>query len=177
MAILDKIDIDFQLYSAGDPKLLVIIDTSVWGAIEEGISIIEITPPSSAKKKTYIFDKGKTNVFNSSNLLLSEVGEKKNLPDGIYHIAIKGSPDTFSKHRDIIKTDKLELEVDKLYIALGLDNSDEVKKKKRELQEIDLMIRASKASVRRGELKKGLCYYKRALEDTKRYNSCKTCNS
>ena len=42
MAILDHIKLDFQILNTGDPKLLIVMDTSVWGFIEDKPSIIEI---------------------------------------------------------------------------------------------------------------------------------------
>ena len=42
MALLDTINLDFQVLSTGDPKILAIVDTSVWGFIEDKPAIIEI---------------------------------------------------------------------------------------------------------------------------------------
>jgi hypothetical protein len=36
------------------------------------------------------------------------------LPDGIYDVTIKGSPDTFQKNRQYLRTTKTQLELDKL---------------------------------------------------------------
>ena len=175
MALLDNINLDFQVLSTGDPKILVVIDTSVWGFIEDKPAIIEITPPGTTKVKVYNFVKGKSNVFNSSNLLISPVGQYNDLSDGIYRITVKGSPDTNCKHRDFLKTDKARLELAKIYVSLGFEDDEKTKQKKKTIQDIDLLIRAAEASTSIGKLKKGMAYFKKAVQYLKEYNDCENC--
>lgn len=175
MALLDNINLDFHILSTGDPKILVVLDTSVWGFIEDKPAIIEIMTPGSTKVRTYNFVKGKSNVFNSSNLLISPVGQYNDLVDGIYRISVKGSPDTNCKHRDFLKTDKARLSLAKIYISLGFEDDDKTKEKKQTIQDIDLLIRAAEASVSRGKLKKGMTYFKKAIQYLNDYNDCETC--
>ena len=125
MAILDHIRLDFQILNTGDPKLLVVMDASVWGFIEDKPSIIEITPPGTTNTITYNFVKGKNNVFNSSNLLISPVGTYNDLVDGIYRVSLKGSPDSFCVHRDFLKTDKVRNELANIYVSLGFDDDED----------------------------------------------------
>ena len=172
MAQLDTINLDFQVLSTADPKILVVIDTSVWGFIEDKHSIIEIVTPGTEKIVTYSFVKGKTNVFNSSNLLLSPLGVYNDLPDGIYRITVKGSPDTNCVHRDFLKTDKARLELDELYINLGTDITRKNIELKQELLDIDCLIRAAEALVRRGKLKKGYSFFKKAIRYINDYKEC-----
>lgn len=173
MAITDKIKIDFQFFSTGDPKLLVISDTSVWSYIEEKPAIIEIVSPNSYAAVVYNFVKGKNNIFNSSNLMLSPVAVYKDLPDGLYKVTVKGSPDSFCKTRDILKTDQTTLALYQLYLSLGFDekNKDVLKI----IRENKLLIEASEASVSLGETLKGLNYLKTAMKNLKKYNECKEC--
>ena len=168
MAILDNINLDFQVLGTWDPKILVVIDTSVWGFIEDKPAIIEIVIPGSTQVRTY-------NVFNSSNLLISPVGEYKDLADGIYRISVKGSPDTNCIHRDFLKTDKIRTEIAQIYTSLGYNNDEETKKKKTTIQNYDLLIRAAEYSVTIGKLKKGMNYFKKAVQYIKDYNECETC--
>lgn len=176
MAILDKINLDFHVLSTGDPKLLAIIDTSVWGAIEDKPAIIEIILPGMVEPRIYNYIKGKTNTFNSSNLLVSPVGEYQDLVDGIYRITVKGSPDSFCKHRDFLKTDQARLELATVYINLGFDNGDKDARAKKELlQDIDLLIRSAEALVSRGHLKKGMDRFKEAVRRINDYNECENC--
>lgn len=175
MAILDKIRLDFQILNTGDPKLLVVADTSVWGAIEDKPAIIKITPPGSNQTRTYNFVKSKNNVFNSSNLLISPVGEYNDLADGIYRVEINGSPDTHCVHRDFLKTDKARKELANLYVSLGLDDDKETIEKKKIIQSYDLLIRAAEYSVLIGQLKRGMNYFKKVIQYIKDYNECETC--
>lgn len=176
MNVTDKINIDFQIIPTGDPKLLVVADTSVWGAIEDKPSIIEIKIPNSDKVVVHYFEKNKLNIFNTSNLLLSAVGTYNDLSDGIYSITVKGSPDSFCKSRDFLKDDKTKLEMYKLYISLGFDNDDKTKRLKAKLYELDMLIRAANANVILGKSPKGASILKRAMEDLKLYNNCNDCN-
>ena len=175
MALLDTINLDFQVLSTGDPKILAIVDTSVWGFIEDKPAIIEIITPGTTSPKVYNFVKGKSNIFNSSNLLLSPVGEYNDLVDGIYRISVKGSPDTNCKHRDFLKTDKVRKELAEIYVSLGIDNDKETIEKKRIIQDYDLLIRAAEYSVTIGQLKKGMNYFKEAVRYIKNYNECENC--
>ena len=176
MNVTDKINIDFQIIPTGDPKLLVVADTSVWGAIEDKPSIIEIKVPNSDKVVVHYFEKNKLNIFNTSNLLLSSIGTYNDLSDGIYSITVKGSPDSFCKSRDFLKDDKTKLEMHKLYISLGFDKDDKTKRLKEQIYEIDMLVRAANASVALGKSPKGATYLRRAMEELKRFNRCDDCN-
>lgn len=175
MALLDNIKLDFHVLSTGDPKIFVIMDTSVWGFIEDKPSIVEIVIPGSTEVRTYNFVKGKNNVFNSSNLLISPVGEYQDLSDGVYRISVKGSPDTNCVHRDFLKTDKVRKELAEIYVSLGVDNNKETIEKKKIIQSYDLLIRAAEYAVLIGQLKRGMTYFKKAVKDIKDYNECETC--
>lgn len=175
MAITDKININFQLFSTGDPKLLVIIDTSIWSYIEEKPAIIEITVPGSEKVITYSFLKGRSNIFNTSNLYLSPIAVYNDLPDGLYKITVKGSPDSFCKHRDVLKTDKTKLELYNLYTSLGLDKDELDEETYKKIKEIKLLIEAAEALVSIGQTYKGLKLLKKAMEILKKYKECKDC--
>lgn len=175
MPTTEKIHIDFQLFSTGDPKLLVIVDTSIWSFIEDKPSIIEIQVPGKEETLTYSFLKGKNNVFNTSSLYLSPIGVFNDLPDGLYKISIKGSPDSFCKHRDVLKTDKVRLELYKIYADLGLDinNLDEAVYKK--IREIKLLIEGAEALVSIGKTYRGVKLLRTAMKKVEDYNNCKDC--
>lgn len=175
MPVTDKIHIDFQLFSSGDPKLLVIVDTSIWSYIEDKTAIIEITLPESEEVITYNYLKGKNNVFNTSNLYLSSIGVYNDLPDGIYKITVKGSPDSFCKHRDVLKTDKTKLELYTMYTDLGLDVNDIDDDTYNKIKDIKLLIEAAEALVSIGQTYKGVNLLKKAMDSIKKYNKCKDC--
>ena len=66
---------------------------------------------------TKYFDKHKTNIFNS-NILGANCLDCENAPlqDGIYIVKVTGSPSTFFKEAKYLKTDALQMEIDKIYI-------------------------------------------------------------
>ncbi len=177
MAILDNINLDFQVISANNPKVLIVMDTSVWGAIEDKPAIIEIIVPGSNKVRTYNFVKGKSNVFNSSNLLITSTEIQSDLNDGIYSITVKGSPDTlYCTQRYFLKTDKFQLALDKLYMSLGIYNKDaEVTKQRSEILKIDSLVKTAESFTRDGNPNEGLSYFKRAYTKLLDINSCNTC--
>ena len=121
----ENTDIDFQVINTLDPRVMPIADTSEWGQIEGKASIIEVILPGEESPIINYFDKSKINIMNSSNLKLictvdcAEV-ELINLPDGIYEITVKGSPDTFFKTRKYLRTTLTQLELDKIFIQLNL---------------------------------------------------------
>lgn len=172
---VDNIHIDFQIFSASDPKILVVVDVSIWSVIQTKTAIIEILTPNTTKVKTFVYEKNKTNVFNTSILALSQTGDYRDLPDGIYNITVKGSPDTFCKTRDYLKTDKTQAELDKLYISLGFSEGKEIDDKRSEILKIESLIKTAEAFVRRGRTQEGLNFFKRAVNKLKEYNECKNC--
>lgn len=176
MAITDKINLDFQVFATGDPNLLIIVDTSVWGIIEDKPAIIEVTTPGTNKTYVADFEKGQVNVFNSSNLLISPIGVYNPLSDGLYRITLKGSPDSNCKHRDYLKTDNARLSLADMYIALGLENDPETVKLKEKLLDIKLLIEGAEACILKGKNQKGLIRLKRAIDDLKEFENCQTCD-
>lgn len=164
-----NIDIDFQVLKTGDPKLLIVCDTSEWSIIENKAAIIEITLPTG-KLVTHYLAKEKNNVFNTSNLYLTSVGVLQALPDGVYQITIKGSPDTYYKTRNYVKTDKLQLEIDKLYLTTDLLGTVRDKVLRETLDNIQFMVSASEAATRRNEIKRAEQYYKEAKRLMDDYN-------
>lgn len=148
----NKINIDFNVIENCNPKYITVADYSDWQHIENKPAIIEITPPGSKKCVTIYFDKHKLNVFDSESLNLSctnddcEECELVDLPDGIYTISIKGSPDSFCNTKDYLKLDATRLELDKLLI--NIDKED--KQSWAKVQEAEMILACAKAQTRFG---------------------------
>ena len=114
-----NIDLDFQVYDSNDPKKIIILDTSVWEHISNKPSIIEIITPGMKNPVVLNYKKNSVNILNSHNLKLNcgTCGEEYyDLPDGIYEITIKGSPDRFNKKRFYLKTTTIQSKLDELLI-------------------------------------------------------------
>lgn len=152
-----KINVDFQVYDSGDPKVFIVIDTSEWAHIENKPTIIEIISPGFDKPVVNYFDQMKVNVFNSHNLGLRcfdcQGGENADLPDGIYDITLKGSPETFNKNRKYLRTTSIQLELDELLLDLTSDCGD-IKDSNlfKKYQEIQMLLRASEANIRHNNI-------------------------
>ena len=175
MAVTDTINIDFQIIPTGNPKTLAVMDTSVWGILENRPSIIEIIPPNKEEPVTHYFEKSKVSIFNSSNLLLSSIGLYVDMPDGLYTITVKGSPDTNCKKRYFLKDDKTKLELYKLYASLGVDNDEKTIRLKKDIQKAEMLIRGANALIALGKIKRAVLTLKRAMEFLQNYNRCSDC--
>lgn len=152
---MGKINVDFQITSTHDPKYIVVIDTSNWEHISNKPSIIEILLPGEQKPVVHYFDKNRVNVFNSYNLFLNcddcpQGAELLDLPDGIYHITVKGSPETFNRTRQFLKTDKTRLELDKYISTLSLTCDEFSKEVLERINKINLFLQGAEANTRLG---------------------------
>lgn len=150
---MSSINIDFSVYDNHDPRTLSILDYSTWGIIEEKPAIIEIVPAGFSKPIVYYFQKGKNNIFNTYNLHLQSISEcglsdLDELPDGIYIITVKGSPDKYYRKKYHLRTTKFKLELDKAYINLNLTCDTVDSKKEKELVKIELFLKAAEANLR-----------------------------
>lgn len=111
--------VDFHVTSNKD--YLIVSDLSNWLHIDEKPSVIDIYIPGATKPVTKYFQKYKVNKFNSFDLDLNctenclEVSPTT-LPDGIYKIVVKGSPESFNKESYYLKDDESIHELDQLYL-------------------------------------------------------------
>ena len=181
-----KIDIDFQVYDSKDPKSFIVIDTSNWEHIHDKPSIIEITIPGDEHPVTNYYAKRCSkgcgvNVFDSYSLGLMCEGcgdEKIDLPDGIYDITVKGSPDKFRKSKAYLRTTKLQLDLDKLYIDLSLEcfnSEEELQRKIDKLNKIQLLIKAAEANVRHDHRCIAHDLFRKAYELLNKAKKCNGC--
>ena len=144
--------IDFQILDSYDPRVLLIADNSIWEHTENKPSIIEITTPGASEPVVHYFKKNQINSFNSVNLLLNcesgDCQEYEFLPDGVYEITVKASPDTFFTTKKYLQTAKTRLELDKKYVqnSIKCENlNDNVFKY---LEEVYTVIRFAEANTR-----------------------------
>jgi len=177
--LIDKIELDFQVLDTKDPRFLSVADFSYWGQIQNKVSIIEIILPGEKFPITHYFNKKEINIFNSVNLNLNCIdcndGELTDLPDGVYDITIKGSPDKFFKHRKYLRTEKTQLELDKIYINLNLlckSKDDSVLKT---LSDIELLLRAAESNVRYDNICTAQDLLFKAQELIEKTKGCKSC--
>ena len=175
-----KINIDFQIFPTGDPKYLLVVDSSDWQHIVNKPSIIEITMPGSKSYITHYFDKGKVNVFNSQNLgyTCSSTSESEliDLPDGIYKIQVKGSPDEFTKIRYYVRTEITELELAKLFVDNGIKYNEINKEFFDKLyDDAHLNLLAAKMFIKTGDIQRSNYHLTEAQRLIEKYRDCDDC--
>lgn len=171
-----KPNIDFCIHS--DPYWIKVADYSMWAMIENKPAIIEISIPGFDNKVIKYFEKFKTNGFNSLVLELNCSGnchevEQATLPDGIWEITVKGSPSTFYKTSHYLKTDMLQMELDKVIID-GYE-TDCIHKLSNKLTEIELLIQGAQSHIRFDNLKIAGSMYQKASKMVEELKDCKTC--
>lgn len=175
-----SINIDFQIYDSKDPKYIIVLDTSNWAHIKDKPSIIEVIPPGFTEPWVEYFNKNEVNYISSSTTGLScfDCGDNLiDLPDGIYEITVKGSPEKFQCSRYYLKTTKIENELDdRLLEAYSeckscSENNDDIEKVLRYKN----LIEVANAAVRKGDK----CTAQGVLDNVQKYLSsfkkCRKC--
>lgn len=176
---MSKVLLDFHILPISDPRIISVMDNSVWAHIENKPAIIEITLPGSTKVKTHYFQKGKLNNFNSINLGIScsdcDDAEYESLEDGMYKFTIKGSPDTFYVSKYHLQTANARLQVDKLLIDLNPVFSELDEKKTSRIDFIEFCLSSAEANARAGNLSRAKTLFTKAQDKLEELASCPTC--
>ena len=173
-----KINVDFSIIQDKNPYYLHIMDLSEWSVIKQKPSIIEITLPGFESCKTFYFDKEKVNFFNSNILntvCIDEciIPEESALPDGIYTITVKGSPDKFFKTKRYLKTDLLEIEIDKLLIESFKSGDRVTKDLRNSFNEINFLLLAANSNLKLDNVNEASKLYDRASKLVEKLSDCK----
>ena len=175
---IGNINIEFTVSSVSSLHIIV-EDFSNWVYAENLPSYITILIPGSEKPKTYSFKKHKRNVFNSHNLVLScfsgNCKEEKfnDIPDGIYTICVKSGFETIENSKYYLKTDRFEVEYNKVLIKYGLDDVEQ--------NFINLMTKikytldVAKSHTMFGDIVKANRYFQEAKKMLQKYTECKNC--
>ena len=173
-----KIKIDFNISS--DIYNLCIEDNSCWGIAKELPAVIEITTPGRPKSVNYEFNKNQTTCFDALDLNMGcgDECDYIELPDGIYHIKLKASPDSFNKEYYYLKTDLIKKSIHHLYIQIigkdGFKNSCDNPCFK-DLMEAENYLRAAESYTYFNQIKKAKQFYDLAKEIVDRLSKCGTC--
>lgn len=173
---IGKINLDFQVQPSGDPRVLIVQDFSEWLVIKDMPAYIYITPPNTPDPIVRVFSKESTNGLNSLNLGLSCGTELEYLPDGIYHIEIRGGKNgerKVSKH--YLKKDIIQIDLDKAWMKLGTEYDIFDKEVRDTLLYVVGFLEAASASTRRGDIPKAKEYFKLAENKLEAYKECKNC--
>lgn len=178
MAASSQIKIDFHVFSVYDPKILAVADNSNWLHITSEPSIIEITLPGSTKPLVFNFLKNSFNNFNSNSLeltcLTGDCTEEtySDLPDGIYTITVKGSPDSFQATKYHLKTDRFQKKFDELLIGIGFDYHIEKAAQRKKLEEVEFLRKVAYAHIRREDIGSAKRFFDLATDELNRLGEC-----
>lgn len=172
---MSNINIDFEVRS--DLYYLKVLDFSIWGLTETRPSIIEITLPGYSRYITHYFDKHKTNLFQSITLDQHCVNctdeDLKPLSDGIYVFTVKASPSTFFKTRKFLKTDSIQMDIDRIYIDSFNNQSRELIINK--ISEIEFLLKSAEANLRYDLERETMMLYDQARKMVDKLNDCSNC--
>lgn len=162
--------LDFYVLKANDPKKLLIADDSIWEFIANKPAIIEILLPGFNTPIVHYYEKNAINGFNSVNLSYNcyttcgcECEDFNDLPDGLYEITIKGSPDSFSKKKYHLKTDILGIKLARLFYDMHLECNLVDQSQKKHLEEVDFLIKAAEANVRLANIDEAMEIFNKAV--------------
>lgn len=178
MADLTQVIIDFHVFSLYDPKILTVVDNSNWLHIESEPAIIEIILPGSTKELVFNFLKNSVNSFNSHNLLLScisgecEDQEYIDLPDGVYTITLKGSPDTFQVTKYHLKDDILQKKIDEMLVGIGFDYHIDKAMDRDKIAEVDFLRKLAYAHIRRQDVGSAKKFFDLATDKINKLENC-----
>lgn len=164
---IPKVKLNFSVIDEYNTQLLSVVDLSQWGGIREKPAIIEITLPAYEQPSVDNLEKNGVNVFDSFRLGLkcgTCPDEIVDLPDGIYKITIKGSPDKYQLTKHHLRTAKFDSKVDHLLIK-HVEHCDEVNEEFLEtMNKIDVIKRAAEANVRNDNICKAHDLFEKALK-------------
>jgi len=173
--------IDFHVLSIYDPKILIVIDNSKWLDIEAEEAIIEIVFPGSTKSITRTFIKNSANTFNSNDLLAGCEHEPctdcndlvyVDLPDGVYTITVKGTPDTFQATKYHLKTDRFQMKLDDILTQIGFDYHIDKAEDRKKINEVEFLMKVANAHIRREDVGKAKKFFDLAVNRLDKLEKC-----
>ena len=173
-----NLNINFDVF-ANSPLYLAIMDLSDWEYAENLPAYIQITTPGSKKPKSYTFKKFKTNVFNSHNLGLTcftndcTGQDYSEIPDGIYCIKVLSSYQDISQTKYYLKTDRFNIEYQKVLLKYGVDNADQ--NFINYMAKVKYVLEVAKAHTMNGNFVEANRYFNESKKLLKKYVECKNC--
>lgn len=177
---IGAVDINFSIIPTGEPTHIWVGDNSVWRGAENLPSVIEITPPGALNPIINTFQKYKLNIFQSVNLGLSCLAtctdqSYQSLSDGVWKFTVKSGYEGVEKTRYYLKTDKIRLELDKIYAKVGLEYNKEHKQFRRDMADMEFLLLVSSSHARLGDFYKSQRDFDEARSILDKYIECKNC--
>ncbi len=173
--------LNFHASSRKDPTRLILEDLSMWNNIQTLPATVSILVPGASIPETFGWAKNKRNHFNSINLnltCLQECTEQQYepLPDGIYHIELKGTPDNiYSFKRAYLKTDNMFAQKAEIYMKAWQNADFKTQKVLDDLQNIEFQLQSAEAFTFKGDYGKAKRAFEEAQNLINKYSQCKDC--
>ena len=170
---------EFTILETHEPKYLRLMDASMYYQTENNPAVIQLTPPGANEPISAYWVKNAINTFNSSNLGLSCFNSCDNeyldLPDGLWLLKLKLSPDTIYSEKYYLKTDLLELDLDKIYVKINLEYDPFDKKFREWYIQVNMFLDAAKANTRKGDIGRAKDFYDKCVSLIDQYKECDNC--
>lgn len=168
---MPRINIAFDIFSS-DPATLKVADYSDWLTIKNSPAVVEIIVPGAKEPIVYSFVKGAINSYNSATLYMNcSECEEADLEDGIYSINVRGEGGHFAQ-KYYLKTDILDLEIDRKIIDLGFSYTDKVREAWGHIEKIKFYLESAKARTKRGDIAEA----QRFFSEAQKLTNCKNCH-
>lgn len=158
--------IDFEVARTNSCKSIKVLDLSHWASAQDDAAYIEILTPGSTKAVTHIFKKDKLNIFNVSNLNLSDIKDYStltSLPDGMYQITVlqcQNDPLAVTKYH--LQDCQIRCQIARKLIAVDLTCEPCRVDLLKSIQEIMLFLEGAQAQTDVCNVNKAMEYYRRA---------------
>lgn len=173
-----KVNIDFDVLDNNNPYYISIVDQSNWATLINNTAYIDITLPGYSKPIRKYFDKQSLNTYNSFSLELSCIDDCKEkkyeiIPDGIYCFVVSSTCENFSTSKKFIRTNNLELELNKYIVSKTSCLSDVNKHTVQKINELKFLIKTAEAHVMYDNIKTAQEFYEHAVNQLdKLKNNC-----
>ncbi len=161
------VNIDFDIIRTNSCKSIRVLDLSHWANAQDDAAYIEIVTPGNIKPVTHVFQKDTSNVFNNSNLNMSDVKDYSYLgalPDGMYKFTVlQCQDDPYAVSKYFLQDCVLKCKIARKLISVDLTCEPCRKELLRDIQEIMLFMDAAQAQADKCNVNKAMEYYRRAL--------------
>lgn len=161
------VNIDFDFIKTNSCKSIKVLDLSHWANAQDNAAYIEIVTPGQVKPVTHIFSKGVPNIFNNSNLNMSDVKDYSYLgalADGIYKFTVlQCQNDPYAVSKYYLQDCTIRCQIARKLISVDLTCEPCRKELLVEIQDIMLFLDAAQAQTDKCNVNKAMEYYRRAV--------------
>lgn len=157
-------------------KSFMVVDDSVWGVIEDEDATLSVQAPGRTNYIDFEFEKYSATVINAIDLgFQSSTIDDNNLmdlPDGVYHVKLTGTPSSYFKEKVVLRTDIVKYNLLRI-LASTMSNCNDVSNyNQNQFMKVWFLIMAAEAAVLLGDWCKADLLYNQAVKQLENLN-CK----